>query len=133
MIDVISSAPRVNKEYSRKVFQAVRDGKLEGFITTQSIIDSRYILSREAGFSSKVFEKVMLHLMSFLNVIHIDYLTIRDALKAGSKDFEDEAQFIQADSEGIDIIVTSDQQFLARQGSDGPMLLTPEGLLNKMS
>ncbi len=79
------------------------------------------------------FSQVMLYILSFVNVTQIDGLSIREALKNPTGDFEDNVQFVQADSEDFDVVVTSDKSFLARQSTDGPLFLTPEGLIEKMS
>ena len=133
ILDVLSSDSRNHREASRKLFQAMRNEDFEGFITTQSIIDAQYILSKEKGFSPQRFGQVMLFIMSFVNVTHIDGLSIREALKNPTGDFEDDAQFIQADSEDMDVVVTSDRRFLARQDGNGPLFITPEGFIEKMS
>ena len=133
ILDVLSSGTRLHREASRKIIQAVCNGEMEAFITTQSILDTQYVLSKEGSFSFSKFSQVMLFIMSFVNVIQIDGLSIREALKNPTGDFEDDAQFIQADSEGFDVIVTSDRRFLARQEDNGPLLLSPEGLIARMS
>ena len=132
-IDVLSSDYREHREASRRIFQAILSGELEGYLTTQSILDAQYILSREKNFSMQKFGKMMLYIMSFVNVTQIDGLSIREALKNPTGDFEDDAQFAQADSEEFDIVVTSDRRFLARQSADGPKSMTPESLIEKMS
>ena len=75
----------------------------------------------------------MLYIMSFVNVTQIDGLSIREALKNPSGDFEDDAQFAQADGDGYDVIVTSDRRFLTRKSDNGPLFLTPEELIERMS
>ena len=132
-IDVLSSDYREHREASQRIFQAIHNGELEGYITTQSLLDAQYILSREKNFSMQKFSQMMLYILSFVNVTQIDGLSIREALKNPTGDFEDDAQFAQADSEDFDIVVTSDRSFLARQSADGPQILTPEGLIEKMS
>ena len=132
-IDVLSSDYREHREASRRVFQSIQNGKIEGYITTQSILDAQYILSRERNYSLQLFSRMMQYILSFVNVTQIDGLSIREALKNPTGDFEDTAQFIQADSEGFDIVVTSDKRFLARENADGPLFLTPEELIAKMT
>lgn len=132
-IDVLSSNDREHREASRCIFQAIHNGDIEGYLTTQSILDAQYILSREKNFSMKKFSQMMLYILSFVNVTQIDGLSIREALKNPTGDFEDDAQFAQADSEEFDIMVTSDRNFLARQSANGPKIMTPEGLIEKMS
>lgn len=133
ILDVLSSEYREHREASRCIFQAIHNGELEGYITTQSILDAQYILSRERNFLMQRFSQVMLYILSFVNVTQIDGLSIREALKNPTGDFEDNVQFVQADSEDFDVVVTSDKSFLARPSTDGPLFLSPEGLIEKMS
>lgn len=49
LLDVLCTNRRPSAEASATLFQAIRSGILEGFITTQSIIDAAYILSRLSG------------------------------------------------------------------------------------
>lgn len=133
ILDVLSSDYREHRESSRCIFQAIRNGDIEGYITTQSIVDSEYILSRERNYRKEQFGKMMLFIMSFINITQIDGLSIREALKNPTGDFEDDAQFAQADGEGFDIIVTSDRRFIARRTDNGPLFLTPEEFIERMS
>ena len=71
--------------------------------------------------------------MSFVNITQIDGLSIRDALKNPGEDFEDDAQFAQADADGYDVIVTSDHRFLAKRNDSGSLFMTPEELIERMS
>ena len=79
------------------------------------------------------FSQVMLYIMSFMNITQIDGLSIREALKNPTGDFEDDAQFAQADAEGFDVIVTSDHRFLSKRNDSGSLFMTPEELIAKMS
>ena len=133
ILDVLSSDYREHRESSRCIFQAIRNGDIEGYITTQSIVDSEYILSRERNYRKEQFGKMMLFIMSFINITQIDGLSIREALKNPIGDFEDDVQFAQADGEGFDIIVTSDRRFIARRTDNGPLFLTPEEFIERMS
>lgn len=133
LVDVLVGGTRPAFKSSMKLFQAARAGLFEAFITTQSIIDAEFISHRSPGSETPDFYKKMLFIMSFVNVTQIDGLSIREALKNPGGDFEDDAQFFQADSEGFDVVVTSDRRFLSRQDADGPLFLTPEGLIEKMS
>ena len=133
ILDVLSSDYREHRESSRCIFQAIRNGDIEGYITTQSIVDSEYILSRERNYRKEQFGKMMLFIMTFINITQIDGLSIREALKNPTGDFEDDAQFAQADGEGFDIIVTSDRRFIARRTDNGPLFLTPEEFIERMS
>ena len=133
LVDVLKGDARPSYSASLKLFQAAREGLFEAFLTTQSIIDSEFISHRSPGSENPNFHKKMLYIMSFVNITQIDSLSIREALKNPTGDFEDDAQFAQADGEGYDIIVTSDRRFLSRRTDDGPLFLTPEELIERMS
>lgn len=133
LVDVFVGAVRPSYIPSLRLFEAASKGIFEAFITTQSIIDAEFISNRSPGSKNPDFHKKMLYIMSFVNVTQIDGLSIREALKNPTGDFEDDAQFAQADSEEFDIVVTSDRRFLARQNADGPKFMTPESLIEKMS
>lgn len=133
LVDVLVGEIRPSHNASLQMFQAARAGLFEAFITTQSIIDAEFISNRSPGSKNPNFHNKMLYIMSFVNITQIDGMSIREALKNPTGDFEDDAQFAQADSEDFDIVVTSDRSFLARQSADGPQILTPEGLIEKMS
>ncbi len=133
LVDVLVGCIRPFYAPSLRLFEAASKGIFEAFITTQSIIDAEFISNRSPGSKNPDFHKKMLYIMSFVNVTQIDGLSIREALKNPTGDFEDDAQFIQADSEDMDVVVTSDHRFLARQNGNGPLFITPEGFIEKMS
>ena len=133
LVDVLKGHTRPSYDASLKLFQAAREGLFEAFITTQSIIDAEFISHKSPGSENPNFNKKMLYIMSFVNITQIDGLSIREALKNPTGDFEDDAQFAQADGEGFDIIVTSDRRFIARRTDNGPLFLTPEEFIERMS
>ncbi len=133
LVDVLVGCIRPSYLPSLRLFEAASKGIFEAFITTQSIIDAEFISNRCPGSKNPDFHKKMLYILSFVNVTQIDGLSIREALKNPTGDFEDDAQFAQADSEEFDIVVTSDRSFLARQSADGPKFMSPESLIEKMS
>ena len=109
------------------IFQAIRDGCLEGVITTQSILDAAYILSRNAAaFDREAFGQCILSITNYINIDAIHYFDIRDAILHGGGDLEDDAQFAHADNEGCDAVVTSDREFRRRKEGSGLLFFTPE-------
>lgn len=127
LIDVLCTPKRPSAEASATIFQAIRSGILEGFITTQSIIDAAYILSRLSGrFDRDAFGECILAMTNYLNINSIHIFDIRDAILRGSEDLEDDAQFAHADALGCDAIITSDKSFHQRKANSGPQLFTPE-------
>ena len=115
LVDVLVGAIRPSYIPSLRLFEAASKGIFEAFITTQSIIDAEFISNRSPGSKNPDFHKKMLYILSFVNVTQIDGLSIREALKNPTGDFED------------------DRRFLARQDGNGPLFITPEGFIEKMS
>ena len=132
LLDVLCKPDRPSAQASRTIVQAIRSGYLEGVMTTQSIIDTAYILSKIEGFSIKDFGHEILKLMGFLNIRTIDRHDIRDAILHTTGDMEDDAQCALADAEGCDIILTSDRKFLRRNYPSGMLFLPPDDVLKKI-
>ena len=133
LLDLLSSADRPSSEASRMIFQAIRSGFLEGVLTTQSILDANYILSRCENFSFEAFGQCILSLRNFVNIGYLDLFDIQDAIRHPGGDFEDGAHFAHAEAEGCDVLVTSDRQLLKRESSSGMLVLTPAQLIARMS
>lgn len=53
LLDVLCTPDRPSAASSRLIFEAIRTGIFEGFLTTQSILDAFYILSRQGSPSSR--------------------------------------------------------------------------------
>ncbi len=133
LIDVLCTPGRPSAEASVTIFQAIRSGFLEGFITTQSIIDAAYILSRLSGrFDREAFGRCILAMSDYLNINAIHIFDIRDAILHGSGDLEDDSQFAHADALGCDAIITSDKSFRRRETGSGPQFFTPESFVTRL-
>lgn len=131
LLDVLCTPKRPSAEASARIFQAARDGGIEAFITTQSIIDAAYILSRIASpFDREAFGRSILSMMNFLNIGSIHYFEIRDAVLHGDGDLEDDAQFAHAAALGCDAIITSDRGFRSRKGGSNISIFTPEDFVS---
>ena len=122
LVDVLVGNSRPSFKASLELFHAARKGLFEAFITTQSIIDAEFICRRSPGSRYMEFPLLMLNIMSFVNIIYIHAFSVEKALKNPSGDFED-----------LDVFVTSDRHLLARKNGEGPLIITPEGLVEKMT
>ena len=101
LIDILCGYDRLSAPASAIIIQAIRDGRLEGVLTTQSIVDASYILSRMPDFSSGLFREKILHIMSFINVEALHCLDVRDAVLQPGRDFEDDVHYAHAMAEGL--------------------------------
>ncbi len=132
LLDVLCRSGRPSAEASSQILQAIRSGRMEGVITTQSIVDAAYILSR--GNVQQPFLQAIETLLRFVNVRPIDAMDIRDALLHPTGDFEDDVQFACAETEGCDLVITSDRKRLNRTKVPGEMLyFSPETFVARMA
>ena len=133
LVDVLSASPRPSAEASRLIFEAVRSGIFEGFITTQSILDAAYILSRlSTSYDRDRFGQSILKISNYLNVESIHIFDIRDAILRSNGDLEDDALFAHADALGCDAVITSDRSFRSRGTGSGPEFFTPDSFVARL-
>ncbi len=132
LVDVLCEHDRLSTPASAVIIQAIRDGKLEGALTTQSIVDASYILSRMPGFSDGTFRNGILKIMNFVNIEYIHYFDIRDAILQPGRDFEDDVHYAHAISESCDMIITSDAEFRKNRNTAELPVLSPEEFVEKI-
>ena len=133
LVDVLCSTPRPSAEASRLIFEAVHSGVFEGFVSTQSILDAAYILSRLCSpFSRDGFGRSILKMSNYLNIESIHIFDIRDAILRADGDLEDDSQFAHAEALGCDAVITSDRRFRNRNSGSGPQFFTPESFVARL-
>ncbi|MBO4427824.1 MAG: PIN domain-containing protein [Bacteroidales bacterium] len=132
LIDLLDEE-RPGAEDASVIFHAAKCGLIEIFLTTQSFIDAEYVASRAPGLDREKLFNSMLKLMGYVNIGHIYWTDVRNAILNFTGDFEDDAQFSNASFEGCDVIITSDKKFLSRPATDGPTMLTPAQFVAKIS
>ena len=122
---------RASSEASGKIFNAVREGRMEGLITTQTLVDAAYVLEK----SHIPFHEQFLKLGRWFNIENLDWFDIRQACLQGRGDFEDDAQFARAEDACCDAIITNDRKFKSRYGEQNPHIgiYTPEEFISKMT
>ena len=134
LLDLLSTTERPSSEAARIIFQAIRSGYLEGVLTTQSIVDANYILSRLGqGFSAEAFAKTIISLINFVNISGLNSFDLQEALLHPTGDFEDDVQFAHAEAEGCDVFLTSDQGLLKRTSEIGMQILPPTQFVARMT
>ena len=133
LVDVLSATPRPSTEASQLIFEAVRSGIFEGFITTQSILDAAYILSRlSAPYDRDRLGRSILQISNYLNIESIHIFDIQDAILHAQGDLEDDSLFARADALGCDAVITSDRGFRNREDGSGPEFFTPEDFVSRL-
>ncbi len=119
---------RQNSLESAAVFRIARTSSLELCLSTQSIIDAVYIVSRSPGFDKKKFRSVILDILKFVNVHGISHFSLRSALEEENiGDIEDCAQAFFAGEYYCDVIISSDKRFpLPRKMEKIPVMTSGE-------
>ena len=120
LLDVICPDERPSSDASATILRAIKEGFLEGELSTQSIIDAAYIASQTEGRMVEGFRSKILELSTFVNIDSMDFPSVMQAVKNCTGDFEDDAQFAFAYYTGCDIVLTGDKDFHARCGSKSP-------------
>ena len=110
LLDVLVKT-RPEHRFAEMILQVVRDGDIEGCITTQSIVDASYIYSQRLKETLSDFRKSVQVLSGIVKVVPILPDDIAMACKSGIADFEDAVQLSCAIRNGCDVIVTRDQKF----------------------
>ena len=135
LIDLLCPEGRPSASPAATVFRAIKEGKLEGELATQSIIDAAYVASQTEGKELTVFKHKMLELFNFININAVDSFSVRYALQKNSADFEDDARYEHARDSGCDYFITSDKEFIKRHRTEEEAIpfFTPEEFIAKLT
>ena len=125
LIDMLSAGRRPSTDYSDRIFQEIRNFRLEGVISIQSIVDASYIF-RHDNDSLDLFRDRILRIRNYVNLEPLDSSDLQDAMLSGQSDFEDELQYYHAESVGCDYFITSDKKLKNRHTNTGMQFCTPE-------
>lgn len=121
---LISSRP--DNDYAQTIFQMGRNGLIELFLSTQSIIDAAYISKREYHLDGSIFRAAIQSLSGFVNIHAIGIREMTNALKWAGEDLEDNAQGALADSTCCHIIISNDKDFFADPDYQDIPVYTPQ-------
>ena len=131
LIDVLSIAERPATEYSSRIFQEIRNFKLEGVMTVQSVVDAAYVFRKDPG-TQRLFRDRILQIRNYVNLEPLNAFDLQDALLSGEPDFEDALQVYHAYNAGCDYFITSDRVLSSRSPVSGMQFCTPEAFVRKM-
>jgi len=97
-------------EAARQLFELIYQDKIEAFTTSSCITDIYYITAKRLG---EVMGRKTIHqLLQLLGIIMVDGNDCVNALTLPIIDFEDALVTVYAKKEGIDFIVTNDNDYL---------------------
>ena len=124
---------RTSAEASACIFKLIRTTSMEGWMTTQSIIDAAYITAKSPGYDDKRFRQVIGDLLSYVNVGGIGYFDLEYAINATEiDDIEDCAQAFFADYNNCDIIISGDKDFRIPNKMEPTPVMTPKAFLDRL-
>ena len=107
ILDLVLNRPNF-VEPAKRLFIAIDEKRLLGFMSATTVTDIYYITTRERN---RVFAALSLRrLVRVLEIIAVDTNIILSALNSPIKDFEDAVQVEAAKSLGLDFIVTRNQR-----------------------
>ena len=131
LIDVLSVTNRPSTEYSSRIFQEIRNFKLEGVISVQSVVDAAYVFRNDPK-TQQLFRDRILQIKNYVNLEPLNDFDLQDALLSGESDFEDELQVFHAYNARCDYFITSDRKLSSRHQISGMQFCTPEEFVRKM-
>lgn len=132
LVDMLSVSKRPSTDFSDRIFQEIRNFRLEGVVTIQSIVDASYIFRHDNG-SLELFRDRILQIRNYVNLEPLDFSDLQDALLSGQSDFEDELQCYHAESAGCDFFITSDKKLKNRHTNTGMQFCTPEEFVHVLN
>ncbi len=94
-----------------KIMKEVAEGRLIGHVSSSQITDIYYFIRKEHPPERAI--EMIASLVETIEVLRVDRETIDAALGSGMSDFEDAVQAAAAESAGIDMVVTRDEQGFA--------------------
>lgn len=133
LLDILIERP--SSKAARDIFYAVKCGKIEGVITTQSIVDAAYVLrKRGQEFLDAYYERAV-QLFNYFNEEQLNAFDMLYASRHMSGDFEDDVQFARAVDCCCDAIITNDREFRKTHEGEDPHIqfFTPEEFIAKLT
>ena len=128
LLDMLISS-RANHLCSLRLLKLIRDKKISGVLTSQSIIDAAYVQTQRGKVTVQDFKTAMKLICSLVEVVSITSEDIDRVNASSIEDYEDAAQVSCALDCGCDVIVTRDSRIGRFTDLD---LYSPQGVIEKM-
>ena len=113
--------------YAHKIINLILDGKVEGYITANSITDIYYIARKHL--TGNDLYNTMRSLFAIFNIIDVLGTDCHKALDFPLDDYEDALLVVCSNKVVIDYIITRDEEFLDKGKSTAPVI-SPEDFIN---
>ena len=123
---------RPGNQTAKTLFGAAEAGVFVGYLTTQSIIDANYTVSK-SGMGFEDFKKSIQSIRSFIKILAIDEIDLLWAISNPTGDFEDDAQYGSAYNGGCDFFITRDNSLFQQNSPYCPMtVMSPSDFVAAM-
>ena len=127
LIDLLADRPPYSK-FAVELFDLAEKRKVKLYTSSHSYATTHYLLKKHIGESA--LREILLTLLEFIQLIHVDITIIKKSLLSKHKDFEDAIQIFAANSvDNINFIVTRN---LKDFKDAGVIVLPPDELLNHL-
>ncbi len=100
-------------EDAESLFELINLGQVTGYVTATTLTDIFYIARKHTRNIEKAQQAIEI-LLDVMEVCAVNRSVVELAFKSGNSDFEDAIQIACAESEGLDAILTRDQQGFLR-------------------
>ena len=114
------------------ILTAVKNGRLEAQVSTQSLFDV-YYSARKLGVGHAAIMSFIEDICQYVNISGIDTMALHWAMDNYSGDFEDDAQYACAYDGCCDFFITRDKTQLKRNGSSPMIIISPEDFVAGMT
>ncbi len=89
---------------ARKIMHKAFDNEIDAFISASAVTDIYYLVQKYK--SKEQALSFLLNIISFIEIIGVDKLTVIQALNSNFTDFEDAVQNYSAVNAGVEFIIT---------------------------
>ena len=109
IVDVLKES-RDNHVDSATILKLARQDYIEAVISTQTVLDTYYVISVSEKYPLEKFKVFLKALFSAVLVTSIDAGDLLTAINSSNRDFEDASQISCALTAGCDCIISSDKK-----------------------
>lgn len=95
-------------EDASTIFSMIAEGRIRASVSALTIVNCAYILKK--AFNSEVMFSKVDSLCEMLDVLPINDLQLKEAVRLKPYDFEDAVQYLSAQTNHTDVIITRDKR-----------------------
>ncbi len=100
---------------AKVIFELAVRGEIDLVVSATTFVNAFFLLRKE--YTPEELYDSMANLASLCTISIVDSDKVREALRMRAKDFEDSVQWLSANSQNADVIVTRDKHFKEYEGN----------------